>query len=318
MADYTEFHEALKLFVQEVCAAISQIEIPKRPWTRIVRDEQAVSYPKEERSDLTWLLVRLRIGLHENPTEALQRVIHEARDDQKLRNLLLRDAGGKPITDEKAQYWITEQICGAFLGAYFDRTENQAFDETTFEDTFHQLITELKSPLVTVTEVSPLINCRLDSSQVEIAPWLAIRKLTTDELEKELNKYTEMPFMAFHMPPLDPIGSDCAIEVTYERGRHEGWGSSREVADSVADLLTTLRLLTDRSIHIAFTRRKSDSMLQPGGGTSSNIRPRLLATAAHVDSSMQKQIIDAWSRIRALATNPPVKLALRRWDIVSE
>ena len=86
----------------------------------------------------------------------------------------------------------------------------------------------------------------------------------------------------------------------------------------VSDLVTTLRLLTDQSVHVAFTQRQSESVLQPGGGTSSSGRPRILGTKANLGPSMQKEIVDIWNRIRALAANTPIRLALRRWDIVSE
>ena len=124
--------------------------------------------------------------------------------------------------------------------------------------------------------------------------------------------------MAIRGPRMDPTVMDCAIEATYEKGRHEAWGSNQKVTDQVSCLLTTLRLITDRNLYLAFTKSTSNSFLEPGGVTSSSLRPRRLTTEAHIDQSMEQQIVDTWHRIRSLPTGSRTKLALRRWDIVSE
>lgn len=82
--------------------------------------------------------------------------------------------------------------------------------------------------------------------------------------------------------------------------------------------MTTLRLHTDKNVYMAFTVQNSDSMLQPGGGTSSSLRPRLLGQKTTIGASHKQDIIGIWTRIHSLSDESPLRLALRRWDSVFE
>lgn len=321
MSGVQGLREALKAFTQEVCEALSQVEVPGRLWTRIIREEGGrVSFPQEERREFTGPPLGLLVALHTDPPDTLQRVISSVQGDSDLAAALLVDGGGNPITDEKSQaWWATNQMAGAFLRAYFAHTMKPVFDEKAFDTAFNQLMTEVHSQVAGVTELSPLMNAQMECDRIEIDPGVTIRKLTIDELEEWLNESMEYPFMMMHgVSQVDPSSLDCAIEVTYEKGRYEAWGTRRDILEKVSDLVTALRLLTDKNVHIAFTKRRSDSILQPGRGTSSSIRTRLRGANAELTPSLQPELVAMWKRIQAVPTDSTVRLALRRWDIVSE
>lgn len=322
MEQFEDFKVALRKFVQEVCETIPKEKVPRRLWTRIVRQQDgSVAYPQEERPDITRFLFRLLMTFHTNPTETLLRVIDIVRSDTKLASALLVDGAGGLIVDEHSQqWWATNKLSGDFLRAYFAHMEQYDFDEQAFDAMFHQLVVDLESPIIALTELSPLINARLDCERIDIIPGLSIRKLSIDELERWLNEYMEFPFLSvFGFSTVDPSSMYCAIETTYKKDRHEVWGASQGNYQKVSDLLTVIRLLTDQNVHIAFTKQISHSMLhQMGLGTSSSLSTRLPSMEARISLSMQQEIVNTWQHIQALPSDSAIRLALRRWDLVAE
>ena len=318
--DLLGFEMALRQFVQETCATLSETGIAIRRWIRIVREEKGWSFPEEERPDYPGTSFQLIRKIHEEPPDSLLRVMDIVEKVPDLANVLLVDAGGNPIREEKMQlWWVTNMLAGRFVHAYLEMATKKEFDEKAFNTVLDHLKQDIQSPTITVNELSPLMNASMDFDRITIAPHLVLRKLTANELEKWLNDYLRYPFVSVHSSLLGDITQlDCAMEVTYKKQRNEAWGSNQEIRTSADDLVTTLRLLMDKNIYIAFTVHGSDSILQPGGGTSSSLRPRLLGQSANIGASQQQDIIDAWNRIRSLPNESPVRLALRRWNTVFE
>lgn len=320
-SEFDDLKVTLRRFVEEVCEALSNIEFPRRRWVHIDRREDgSTAFPEEERLDVSGIIWQIQHKLHTQSSESLNQVMELVRSEPKLANKFLVDAGGKAIHAKKMQYWWgTNIFAGRFLHAYFTQRQGPEFDEETFTLVFQGMIQDLVSSEITVTELSPLLNVQLDTGEIEVAPGLVLRKLSLNELEEWLNEYLSMPLAMVHSPlTVDPTNLDCAIEATYRQGRNEASGARREFPKMASSLVTTLRLLSDQSVYIAFTKHKSESMLRFGGGTSSSLRPRKLGTKARIDSSMQQDIIDTWNQINDLPSDSAISLALRRWDIMFE
>lgn len=317
--DLLDFKMALRRFMQETCATLSETGIAIRRWIRIVREEKGWSFPEEEHPDYSETSFLLMRKLHEEPPDSLLRVMDIVGKVPDLANVLLVDAGGNPIREEKMQLWWVTNMLARFIHDYLEKATEGKFDEKAFNTVFDHLRQDIQSPTITVKELSPLMNASMDCERITIAPHLALRKLTVNELEKWHNDYLRYPFFSVHSSLIGDVTQlDCAMEVTYKKQRKEAWGSNQEIRTSADDLVTTLRLLTDKNIYIAFTVHGSDSILQPGGGTSSSLRPRLLGQSANIGASLQQDIIDTWNHIRSLPNQSPVRLALRRWNTVFE
>jgi len=318
---FEELKTTLVIFTTEVCEALGQVDVPLRMWTRIVHGDGHVSFPQEERRDFVGPPFGIIQALHQDPPESFSRVVNSVRADQELVDLILVDGSGNPIANENDLHlWVANIFGGAFLRSYFNNIGRPEFDQEAFEKTFSRLMGELQSTaVITATEISPLINAHLDVEGFELAPGIAIRKLTSDETETWLNQSIQGPLnMTYGLQQIDFSSLDCAIEATYEKARHEAWGARRDITEGTSDFITAVRLLTDRSVHIAFTRRRSDSILEPGGGTSSSLRPRLPGTVAEISPSMQPDLIATWNRLREIPIDSSLRLALRRWDMVAE
>jgi len=317
---YSDFKTALRQFVEEACTTLGDTGIAVRRWVRIVRKEGGTSFPEEERTDYSgtsFLLVR---KYHDNPPDSLRKLIDAARKVPELANILLVDAAGNPIHEEKTQlWWIISMFFGNFIREYLKEANTIKFDEQAFNKILKRLLRDIESPNIPVKELSPLMNASLDCESITVAPYLVIRKLTTNELEKWFNDYIIYPYSSMHsLISTNVTELECAVETTYEKKRHEAWGAHKETAGSAADLVSTLRLHTDQNVHIAFTVENSESFVQYGGGMSSSLRPRLHGGKAIISSANQQGIIDTWNSIRCLPSESPVRLALRRWNTVFE
>jgi len=315
-----DFKMALGKFVEDACAKFNETGIAIRHWVRIVHEEKGWSFPEEERPDYSGTAFLITREFREEPPDSLQQVVDIVRKVPELASVMLVDAGGNPIRDEKTQlWWMTNMLIGKLVHDYLEKAKAIEFDKQAFNTVFDHLRQDIESPSITVKELSPLMNASLDCESITIAPYLVIRKLTTNELESWLNNYIRYPYFPMHSSlSIDVTQLDCAIGVTYEKKRHEAWGSNQKAINSAADLVTTLRLIMDKNIYIAFTIQSSDSILQPSGGTSSSLRPRLLGPKAEISASIGQDIIDTWNRIRSLSDGSPVRLALRRWNTVFE
>jgi len=315
-----DFKIALRRFVEDVCAALPETGTATRRWVRIVREERGWSFPEEERPDYSGTCFSLMMKFRENPPDSLLQVLDIARRTPQIASGLLVDAGGNPIRGQKMQlWWVTNILTGKFVHDYLEKARIIEFDEQAFNTVFDRLRKDIESSTITVKELSPLMNVSLDCESISIAPYLVIRKLTVDELEKLLNNSVRFAYFPMHSSlSADVTQLDCAVDATYEKQRHEAWGSNKEILNSTADLVTTLRLHTDKNIYIAFTVQNSDSMLQHSGGTSFSLRPRLLGQRATIGASHKQDIMDTWSRIRSLPDESPLRLALRRWNSVFE
>lgn len=317
---FADFKIALSHFVEEACVILGETGIAIRRWVGIVREEQGWSFPEEERPDYSGTSFLIMREFREEPPDSLQQVVDIAREVPELASTMLVDAGGNPIRDEKMQlWWMTNMLIGKLIYDYLEKAKTIEFDEQAFNTVFDRLRQDIESPNITVKELSPLMNASLDCESITIAPYLVIRKLTANELERWLNNYIRYPYFPMHSSlSADVTQLDCAMEVTYEKQRHEAWGSNKEIINSTTDLVTTLRLLTDKNVYIAFTVQSSDSILQPSGGTSSSLRPHLLGPKAEISASLGQDIIDTWNSIRSLPNESPIRLALRRWNTVFE
>jgi hypothetical protein len=208
---------------------------------------------------------------------------------------------------------------GPFLQVYFTNAKSIIFNEEVFNIVFQRLIKDIESATRAVKDLSPLINARLiDCDRIEITPNIIIRRLTNDELEKWLNEYTNDPyFLIMGGIYVDITQLNCAIEANYIQNKYDAWNSP-EYQEDISNLLTTLRIITDKSVHISFTEHQSDNMLSQSGGRMSTLRPRIRGEIADITPSMQQNITSIWKGIKTLGNTSRLKLALKRWDSVSE
>ncbi|APV45116.1 hypothetical protein Dform_01797 [Dehalogenimonas formicexedens] len=318
-SSWQELRIALAGFVQEICQQLHDYQIPERSWTRIVRETaEAISFPQEKREDIDGSIELLADSLRINPPDGLLRLFKVIRRDPILAGALLADAAGDPIVEDRPKDWALNTAVGSFLRAYLRRTKRFLFNREVFDQLYEQFVSEILSDTNAVTEVNTLVNVQLDVQKINLAPGMVLRKLEANELEEWLNDYIKDPFPIMRRPPIDPFEVDCAIEITYEKGRREAWGARQDIRDKVSDFVTSICLLTDKNVHIGFIEDRSSNILHPGGGTSYSNIPKRSGARARLNVSSGTQAVDIWNRIRELPPNSAIRFALRRWDIVSE
>jgi hypothetical protein len=317
---YSDFRTALRQFTGEICTTLKHKGIATRRWARIVREENSTSFPEEIRPDYYQTSLKLLVKYHDNPPDSLRKLLDTSRKVPKLADTLLVDAGGNPIHDEKTQlWWILNMLTSQFIPEYLKEANTIQFNEQAFNKTLNRLIIDIESPNIRVKELSPLANASLDCESITVAPYLVIRKCTTEELEKWLNDYSKYPYFPVYNPiPTHISDLECAVEVTYERKRYEAPGVISETAGSTADIVTALRLHTDKNVHIVFTAHESETFLKFGATMSYPFSPRIDVKKGEISAANQQELIDTWNRIRSLQSGSPIRLALRRWNTVFE
>ena len=287
--------------------------------TELFEKRTALNFRKKCDQIISKLLIPIQRKLYTESSESLKRLINVITETPNLAKPLLRDGAGKPIGDIKmSELRLTNILAGRVLGVYFNEAKSTVFNERVFDIVFDRLITDIESPTRKVRDINPLINVRLVNCDcLEIAPNLVIRALTNDELETWFNEYIYNPFLVIGGGMgINFTNLTCALEATYIQNRYEAWGDPK-YREGIINLLTALRIVSDKNIHISFTEQNSNGLFISQGGPSYSLRPRLSGAIADIDSSMQQSIITIWKGISSL-TNTRWRLALKRWDSVSE
>jgi hypothetical protein len=311
-----QFKIALRAFLTECCQQLSQTPTRSRVWTRVVREKGHMSFPQEMRPDFFTKLIYFRAGPIKSKIPTFSPVVEIIREDPQLRSILLVDAGGKPITDEKSQVsWLDNILTGPLLRTYIDKAKGFKFSEQVFDQLFKELHREIVSPDVTFTELSPLMNVEIRSDQIQIDSSMRLRQLSTDELEEWLNVETLLS-----SPPLsidELIGLQSAVEVIYQQKRHSAFGS-KNAREKVGRLMTAMRLLTDASPRLAFTEIRPSSLLTFGRATSWAASILRYGHRVTVDKSQESELIDLYKKLGSGPNVTSVKLALARWDSAAD
>ena len=182
--------QALRALVQEVCAHLKDIEIPVRPWKQVLREEGLTTFPTEEREDLYDLAYRVCPQDILDKLATFRSIVQLIQKEQALAETLLLNVDGIPIDRPERQCkLIKEYFIPPFLNEYFTQTRGVSFEEEVFSRLFRSLASELQTDVVSATWLTPLINLRLSTKDVELDSRLRIRSLVTDELERWANTW---------------------------------------------------------------------------------------------------------------------------------
>ena len=317
--EFQGFKRALGHFISEACENFSHGSIPRMAWKRIIRAENTAQLKLEDRPNYSDLVFPFFRSLHYKPTNSFKKVINIVEKTPKLAKVLLVDGIGNHIDDKTFREWeVTNKLAGSFLSLYFTYAKSPTFSEQVYNEVFDIFISDITSERVTVKILNPLLNARLTNcEQMCIAPHLIIRNISDFELEDWINSFVDQhQFSLIGGLRVDRL--NCAIETTWEQGRYEPQ-ENQVCTDAISNLLTTLRVVTDRNVNIAFTKPSSSSILQKGLDSTSNIKSHLtdIDIVADIDVSLKQDITNIWTRITSLSNKNRIQLALKRWNTVS-
>jgi len=312
-----QFKAVLKTFILECCRQLTSESPQVRIWTRIVREDGGqTSLPQEMRPDFSRSLFRFQVDTLESKISAFNPVVKIVQEDPKLRGIFLVDAGGKPITEEKSEvWWLKNMLGGRLLHAYTDKAKGFQFNEQTFDQLFDELYRDIESPDIVVTELSPLVGIGIESDQIQIDSNMQLRQLSTDELEEWLNTETLVPLQPLPIPEL--LGLQCAVEVVYQKKRYSAFGS-KDARERVIQLITAMRLLTDESPRLAFTKTRTSSLLTPGFGTSWGPLVLRFGPSAMVNKAQELALVALYRKLGSGPNINKIGLAVTRWNSAAD
>lgn len=313
-----QFREALKTFLIECCRQLAGESPQLRIWTRIVREDGGrTSFPQETRADFSRSLLRFRLGDLNSRIPAFNSLVKIVREDPQLRSALLVDAGSKPITEEKSEvWWLENMLAGRLLYSYVDRANGFRFDEKIFNGLFDDFRKDVESPDITVIALSPLMNAEIESDQIQVDDNMQLRQLSTDELEEWLNAETLLPSQPLTVHELTSLQS--AIEIVYQEKRYSALGSNADAREKVSRLMTAMRLLTDASPRLAFTKTRTSGFFTSGLSTSWSSSVLRHGPSAKVNKSQESGLVELYRKLGSGPNLTIVGLAVARWNSAAD
>lgn len=313
-----QFKAALKAFLIECCRQLAGESPQLRIWTRIMREDGGrTSFPQEMRPDFSNSLLRFRKGVLKSQIHEFNPIVKIVREDPQLRSVLLVDAGGNPITEEKSEvWWLENMLAGRLLHAYADKTKGFQFNEQTFDQLFDELRRDIESPDITVSELSPLMNVEIESDQIQIDNDIQLRQLSTDELEEWLNVETLLSSQPLTVQEL--LGLQSAVEVVYQQKRYSALGPKADTREKVSRLLTAMRLITDASPRLAFTKTRTSSLLTSGFSTIWGAFVFRFGPSAKVDKSQESGLLELYKKLGSGPNLTRIGLAIARWNSAAD
>jgi hypothetical protein len=312
-----QFKAALKAFFRESCAMLVGESPQQRTWVRIIREDGGrISFPVEMRNDFSESLLRFRMRILNTKPASFNLLIEAIEKQSELRDALLVDAAGKPITDEKAkQWWLENMLASPMLYAYVSRANGFQFDERVFNELFDAFQKDIFSPDITVTELSPLMNVEMESNQIQIDDNVWLRQLSTNELEEWFNVETLLTPQP--LPTYELLELKSAIEIVYQQKRHSAFGSAG-AREKVSRLLTAMRLLTDASPRLAFTKTRTSSFLTSGFGTRWTPSVLRHGPLAKIDKSQESGLVELYRKLGSGPNLTRIGLAVARWNSAAD
>jgi hypothetical protein len=239
-------------------------------------------------------------------------LVEAVREDSQLRDALLVDAAGTPITDGKNQgWWLNSMVIMPLLNVYVQRVGGFNYDEAIFDELFAVVQNDIESTEITITQLSPLMNVEIESEQIQIDTNVRLRQLSTDELEEWLNANTQFSFEP--ISPMELLNLKSAVEVVYQQKRHS-MGVSPDAQDKVLRLLSAIRLFTDASPRLTFTKIRTSSLLTSGFGTTWGALTLRFGSLAKIEQSQESGLVELYKRLSSGPNLTGTIQAVTRWN----
>ena len=307
--------QGLRALVQEVCDHLKDVEVPVREWTRVVREECLTKFPTEEREDLQDLAYHICPRDILGKLAAFKDTFQFIQQDLALAENLFLSVDGTPIDHPEGQCdWIKSYFIPPFLHEYFIQAQGASFEEDAFSRSFRLLASELQTGVVSATWLTPLINLRISTKEIELGNKLRIRCLSTGELERWANTSA----LALPVHPHRAAELHCSIDLNFDHR----WTSDPPTIDAyetIDRVLNVLRLLIDPSICIAFSEKKRRGILwrySESIGWMPSHRRYLPPFALNENGA--KQLKALWQSLIDGDNKDKVQLALKRFGDTAE
>ena len=321
-----EFSKALHGVVQELCKALASSGLPRRPWTRVVRQpDGTLELSDDTRVDTLELNIQIFRML--GSSLSLQRLLDAIGAEASLRRMFIGEGQHALISNDingRAQLWNIG--LSSFFSRYFHAVKDARFDEEIFSSLANIFLTEIGTQEAQVINITPVIGLSLASDSISVSQDASLRRITDDELEEWINQeelmstVMRMPNSFLPLRTVDLPSFEYGIETRYEYPLRLSIGSSMpKVVDDTPKILTALRLMTNKRMRTPFTQQKTSGVMGFGGFTTYGQAPLLPGDdTASLSEEDERTLLRIITGINATGEDSLLTLSLRRWDIQSE
>lgn len=283
--------------------------IPTRQWAKPIWDGEVVSFQLIDTLDVHSVRGQVNVFLRQH--ESSRELVTAVLDDESLRARWLVDAAGNAITNvEAGVWWLEHNLMWPLIRDYLLAVQAIRFDEAAFASIFDQFLNELNQTLSMSTKLYPLLNAKLIGSDTDILPGVKLRKVQLSEYERWANptwSMGERPLPFFGLQ-----GIQCLIETSNQRDEDKA-GQRGDVPIPGDEVVTAIRLLTGKRIHVAFMEERIPIGYVMGlqGGLPFLLR---VDTPLELDDGLVRSLTELVQQLASSPNAGRLRVALRRWD----
>lgn len=180
-----QIESSIRALTRAICHELDGVEIrDKSVWT-VVTPTDAIPYVAMDvkRRDLSDLQVRLSIGLLRMPEYEAAAEAFENHPELS-RGIAVGPTG---YLQEPERNNVTRMILAKFLWQYLGEGELLNWDETRFDESFKELMTELSRKTVVFRSSFPLSNLKMEIEKLDFGDEMELVPASIEELEDWLN-----------------------------------------------------------------------------------------------------------------------------------
>ena len=315
-----QLRNALRSLTLVVCRQFDGVQIPTRPTWTVVSSPDAAPYIAMDfsRPALSELRFNLSIGLLQLPEYGTAAEVVE--NDPELREGIMVDAGGSLLEPERTN--VTRGLLSNFLWRYLREGTQRDWDETRFNETFDELLGQLRHKSVIFHTTLPLSNLKMDVAELDFGEELTLLPASMEELERWINPDQDLAPLGVGRPQWAPYYVDKP-GVLHAHPEVEGRPRSTDLQAMFGQLprfnvdhaITALRLVLKAPISVMFQENHSEGLMAfGGGGTFSGWPLPQFFLVATLNEEKAAQVRHIWQRLQTSPNVELLRLPLRRWE----
>lgn len=308
--------ESFRSYVNDVCTALRNTEIPTRQIWRLEENQRSETFRSQIQIDYHLIAkTAIKISRRLRTYEMLYREI--------VRNppTILAGLSYDPINEEfpgHSEFKVYMQILLPFWEEYFQKNAAVSYNEGLFDQLYFELARDWVNNDVRIIDRSPLLNVILDTDRpINLSDNISLTRISSQEIERWVNP--EIPNL-FDYPSgvAQGLGDFNACLEFSHKWDPDSLTIPETQMDTARSVHQIIQLFANKRIVIPHSERLFNlSILSPKRYTLfANIVsiPRN-QDILRIDNATGAKLVDLWTNYQQVRRDSQVGFALRRWTV---
>jgi hypothetical protein len=309
-----EFKTSANEFFQELFLS-DKNNVVYKPWFCIKRfSDDSVGLIESKQIDSYRSVQNIFESFSIERPASLNKLISIITNSPDIANLVFVGEYGV-VAGPKAHIDCAIEFMARILSRYLDKTQAFKYYEVFFEEIYSDLFKSFSCPNTAEFIVTcPLIGIQLDIDELTINKSIELRMATDHELEGIFNGY---PF--FGKGDIDGLNHiKCILQYKFTAERNSIEGLPSDIYDEIEALVLATKLHLNCHAHIVFFQFRSNDLLETETGSFPNSSYHQRGEAVTFSAQDINEVLRVKSALLSHKDDKPIRLALRRWDSVSD